>query len=110
MTIAVAAREWPSEGLARVPYWVYSDQELYAREQERIFRGTTWSFLCLEAELPGPNTYCRSGLGEMPVVVARDNAGAVHAFENRCAHRGSLLCLKERGEAKEIVCVYHNWT
>ena len=41
MTIAVASRQWPSEGLARVPYWVYSDQELYAREQERIFRGTT---------------------------------------------------------------------
>ena len=110
MTIAVASRQWPTEGLARVPYWVYSDQELYAREQERIFRGTTWNFLCLEAELPGPNTYCRSSLGEMPIVVARDNAGAVHAFENRCAHRGSLLCLKERGEAKEIVCVYHNWT
>jgi phenylpropionate dioxygenase-like ring-hydroxylating dioxygenase large terminal subunit len=46
----------------------------------------------------------------MPVVVTRDKDGAVHAFENRCAHRGSLLCLKERGEAKEIVCCYHNWT
>ena len=46
----------------------------------------------------------------MPVVVTRDRDGAIHAFENRCAHRGSLLCLKERGEAREIVCVYHNWT
>jgi anthranilate 1,2-dioxygenase large subunit/terephthalate 1,2-dioxygenase oxygenase component alpha subunit len=46
----------------------------------------------------------------MPVVVTRDRDGAVHAFENRCAHRGSLLCLKQRGEAREIVCVYHNWT
>ena len=110
MTIAVANRQWPGEGLARVPYWVYSDQDLYALEQERIFRGRTWNFLCLEAELPGPNTYCRSSLGDMAIVVARDDSGAVHAFENRCAHRGSLLCLKERGEAKEIVCVYHNWT
>ncbi|HEV2954846.1 MAG TPA: Rieske 2Fe-2S domain-containing protein, partial [Xanthobacteraceae bacterium] len=110
MTIAAASRQWPHEGLARVPYWVYSDEDLYAQEQARIFRGRTWNFLCLEAELPGPNTYCRSSLGEMSIVVARDNNGAVHAFENRCAHRGSLLCLKERGEAKEIVCVYHNWT
>jgi phenylpropionate dioxygenase-like ring-hydroxylating dioxygenase large terminal subunit len=110
MTIAVANRQWPAQGLARVPYWVYSDRDLYAQEQERVFRGTTWSFLCLEAELPGPNTYCRSSLGEMPVVVARDKDGAIHAFENRCAHRGSLLCLNERGAAKEIVCVYHNWT
>ncbi len=33
-----------------------------------------------------------------------------HVEPNRCAHRGSLLCLKQRGEAREIVCVYHNWT
>ncbi|HXW25494.1 MAG TPA: Rieske 2Fe-2S domain-containing protein [Xanthobacteraceae bacterium] len=110
MTIAAASRQWPAQGLARVPYWVYSDDDLYAQEQARIFRGTTWNFLCLEAELPTPNTYCRSNLGEMPIVVARDKDDAIHAFENRCAHRGSLLCLNERGAAKEIVCVYHNWT
>ena len=79
-------------------------------EQERIFRGNAWTFLCLEAELPAPNTFRLSNLGDMPVVVTRDKDGAIHAFENRCAHRGSLLCLKERGEAKEIICVYHNWT
>jgi anthranilate 1,2-dioxygenase large subunit/terephthalate 1,2-dioxygenase oxygenase component alpha subunit len=110
MTVAVTARHWPADGLKRVPYWVYSDADLYQAEQERIFRGPTWNFLCLEAELPGPNTYRRSSLGEMLVVVARDKDGAIHAFENRCAHRGSLLCLHEQGEAKEIVCVYHNWT
>ncbi len=110
MTVAAAARQWPADGLKRVPYWVYSDRDLYEAEQERIFHGPTWNFLCLEAELPGPNTYRRSNLGEMSVVVARDKDGAIRAFENRCAHRGSLLCLHERGEAKEIVCVYHNWT
>ena len=103
-------RSWPTEGLTRIPYWIYSDRELYAEEQERIFRGDTWTFLCLEAELPRPNTFRTASLGDMPVVVTRDRDGAIHAFENRCAHRGSLLCLKERGEAREIVCVYHNWT
>ena len=103
-------RSWPSEGLTRIPYWIYSDRDLYAEEQARIFRGDAWTFLCLEAELPRPNTFCTSNLGDMPVVVTRDRDGVVHAFENRCAHRGSLLCLKARGEAREIVCVYHNWT
>ena len=103
-------RSWPSEGLTRIPYWIYSDRDLYAEEQARIFRGDAWTFLCLEAELPRPNTFRTSNLGEMPVVVTRDRDGVIHAFENRCAHRGSLLCLKERGEAREIVCVYHNWT
>src|SRR4051812_49547716 len=106
----IAMRRWPAEGLTRVPYWVYSDPQLYAQEQERVFRGATWNFLCLEAELPGPNTYKTSHLGEMPVVVTRDKDGLLHAFENRCAHRGALLCFNERGEASEIVCCYHNWT
>jgi phenylpropionate dioxygenase-like ring-hydroxylating dioxygenase large terminal subunit len=104
------ARHWPEEGVTRVPYWVYSDRELYDLEQERIFRGATWSFLCLEAELPKPNTYRTSSLGAMPVVVTRDGDGKLNAFENRCAHRGSLLCITERGEARNITCVYHNWT
>jgi anthranilate 1,2-dioxygenase large subunit/terephthalate 1,2-dioxygenase oxygenase component alpha subunit len=108
--MSAAVRQWPAEGLTRVPYWVYSDPELFEREQERVFRGATWNFLCLEAELPAPNCYRRSQLGAMPVVVTRDKDGALHAFENRCAHRGSLLVLNESGETKDIVCVYHNWS
>src|SRR5262249_37622629 len=68
MTIAAERRRWPAEGLTRVPYWVYSDRDVYEEEQACIFRGPTWHFLCLEAELPNPNNYCRSSLGAMPVV------------------------------------------
>jgi len=105
-----AAHAWPAEGLTRVPYWVYQDSGIYVREQSRIFRGPTWNFLCLESELRGPGDFKTSFVGEMPVVVTRDEHGELAAFENRCAHRGALLCLKERGNAKEIACVYHNWT
>jgi phenylpropionate dioxygenase-like ring-hydroxylating dioxygenase large terminal subunit len=110
MTVLGAERNWPADGITRVPYWIYSDREIYQQEQVRIFRGSTWSFLCLEAELPGPNTWRTANLGEMPVVVTRDNDGLVHAFENRCAHRCSLLCLTDRGEDRRFTCVYHNWT
>jgi anthranilate 1,2-dioxygenase large subunit/terephthalate 1,2-dioxygenase oxygenase component alpha subunit len=110
MTMTLVARQWPAEGVVRVPYWVYSDTDLFAAEQERIFGGATWNFLCLEAELPKPNSYRRSAAGAMPVVVTRDGEGKLHAFENRCAHRGSLLCIEERGDARNITCVYHNWS
>ena len=46
----------------------------------------------------------------MPVVVTRDHDGELHAFENRCAHRGSLLVLNQSGAARDIICVYHNWS
>ncbi len=104
------ARAWPPEGLKRVPYWVYQDQAIYAAEQQKIFRGAVWNYLCLDAELPGPNTFRTSDIGDMPVVVTRDAQGVLHGFENRCAHRGSLLCFKRQGSAKEIACIYHNWT
>src|SRR4051794_13040538 len=110
MNVDVAARHWPAEGLTRVPYWVYSDRDIYEAEQECIFQGLTWNFLCLEAELPRPESYRRSNLGVMPVVVTRGKDGELHAFENRCAHRGSLLVLNESGDAKDIICVYHNWS
>jgi len=28
---------------------------------------------------------------------------------NRCAHRGNLVCLKRRGHAENLTCVYHAW-
>jgi anthranilate 1,2-dioxygenase large subunit/terephthalate 1,2-dioxygenase oxygenase component alpha subunit len=110
MSAVPASRVWPAEGVTRVPYWVYQDAEIYAREQERIFRGATWSFLGLEAELPDPGDFKTTFAGEMPVVVTRDSKGELRCFENRCAHRGALLCFADRGNAKEIACVYHNWT
>ena len=54
MSAASESRAWPAEGVTRVPYWVYQDEDIYAREQERIYRGATWNFLGLEAELPDP--------------------------------------------------------
>src|SRR6266704_3656696 len=104
------SRAWPAEGLARVPYWIYQDETIYAREQERIYRSDTWNFLGLEAELPEKGDFKTTFAGEMPVVVTRDESDAIRCFENRCAHRGALLCLKDRGNVKEIACVYHNWT
>src|SRR5258706_3357915 len=103
-------KTWPAEGATRVPYWVYQDEEIYRAEQERIFRGPTWSYLCLEAELPRPKSFLTTQVGDMPVVVARDPQGRLRAFENRCAHRGALICMQARGEAERFSCIYHNWT
>jgi phenylpropionate dioxygenase-like ring-hydroxylating dioxygenase large terminal subunit len=104
------AEAWPAEGATRVPYWVYQDEEIYRQEQTRIFRGPTWNYLCLEAEIAEPKSFVTTFVGEMPVVVARDAQGALHAWENRCAHRGALVCMQQRGSAERFSCIYHNWT
>jgi anthranilate 1,2-dioxygenase large subunit/terephthalate 1,2-dioxygenase oxygenase component alpha subunit len=103
-------RSWPAEGVTRVPYWVYQDEAIYRQEQQKIWRGNTWNYLCLEAELPAPKSFVTTFLGDMPVVVTRDANGALHAWENRCAHRGALVCMQPRGTAERFSCIYHNWT
>ena len=101
---------WPSSNVTLVPFRLYCDADQYALEQERIFKGPTWNYLCLAAELPKPGDYLVTGVGETSIVVARATTGELHAFVNRCAHRGSLLCLKRRGNAGGITCVYHGWS
>jgi len=103
-------RTWPAEGATRVPYWVYQDEDLYREEQSKIWRGDTWNYLCLEAELPEPGSFVTTFVGDMPVVVTRDPQGKLHAWENRCAHRGALVCMQARGTAERFSCIYHNWT
>ncbi|HSR72220.1 MAG TPA: aromatic ring-hydroxylating dioxygenase subunit alpha [Kiloniellales bacterium] len=100
---------WPEEGLARVPYWVYSDPRIYEREQELIFGGRSWSYVALECEVPDVGDFKRSFIGERPVVVVRDGDGAVNVVVNRCAHRGVQFCRQQRGNAKEFRCPYHEW-
>jgi phenylpropionate dioxygenase-like ring-hydroxylating dioxygenase large terminal subunit len=101
---------WPEAGSSRVPYEIYKSDEVYARERERVFMGAAWSFLCLEAELPKPGDYRATFVGDVPVIVARDMDGALTGFENRCAHRGALICPGEGGNGARISCVYHGWT
>ena len=43
---------FPNADGSRVPYKVFSSEEIYALEQERIYRGPTWNFLGLEVEIP----------------------------------------------------------
>lgn len=104
------SRRWPEEGLTRVPYWVFQDSAVYAAEQRRIFQGPTWSYLCLEAEIPAAGDFRTTFVGDMPAVVVRDTDGAIHVFENRCAHRGALICLENQGRARIFTCVYHSWS
>lgn len=100
---------WPSNGISEIPFRVYTDQGQYHREQERLFKGPTWNYLCLTVELTKSGDFVATTIGETAVIVVRDAAGAINAFVNRCAHRGNLLCLERQGNVKEFGCIYHGW-
>jgi anthranilate 1,2-dioxygenase large subunit len=100
---------WPVQGVTRAPYQLFTDPEIYKLEQERIFRGKTWNFLCLDVEIKNAGDYRTTTVGETPVIVTRDRDGKVHAMVNRCAHKGALVCLKKKDNVPSLSCVYHAW-
>lgn len=103
--------KWPAEGVARAPYAVFSDPEIYALEQRAIFRGPTWHFLGLEAQMPEAGSFILAHVGDTPVIVVRDEEGEFSAMVNRCAHKGTPLVFVPAGKTKSgrFMCIYHNW-
>lgn len=106
----LAERQWPAAGPSRVPNWVYTDPDIFAREQERIFEGPSWLYVCLDTEIPNPGDFTRSRLGTRDVIAVRGADGSVRVLLNSCAHRGMQVCGANRGAAKEFICPYHQWT
>jgi salicylate 5-hydroxylase large subunit len=103
-------RAWPEQGPSRVPNWVYTDPDIFARETERIFGANDWLYVCLEAEIPNPGDFQRSQLGPREVVAVRGRDGEINVLLNSCAHRGMQFCTANHGSAKEFTCPYHQWT
>ncbi|MSP29570.1 MAG: Rieske (2Fe-2S) protein, partial [Acetobacteraceae bacterium] len=96
-------------GISRVPFWLYQDRAILRAEQRKIFEGPAWHFLCLDIDIESQGDFRTTFLGEMPVVVVRGRDGAIHAFENRCAHRGALIAFEDSGNVKDFTCIYHAW-
>ena len=109
---------WNQPGSSRVPFWVYTDAQLYQRELEKIFYGPHWGYVGLEVEIPNTGDFKLSHVGERQVILVRDRKKlgsdisdhGVRVVENRCAHRGVRFCQKPQGNARSFVCPYHQWT
>ena len=104
-----ARREWPADTTGRVPFWVYSDPEIYRQELDRIWYGPHWLYCGLEAEIPAVGDFKTTTLGERPVIVIRSGDDEISVLENRCAHRGVKFCQARSGHTKDLLCPYHQW-
>ena len=109
MTAGPESSFFSRQDYSRVPYRVYHDPAIYERELDRVFRGRAWSFLGLDAEIPNPGDFRACFIGDTPVIYNRDTNGVVHAFVNRCAHRGALVRREIAGNADSHACIYHQW-
>ena len=96
-----ATRAWPAEGAdARSVLGLPGRGHLPRASRQRIFRGATWKFLGLEAELPDAGDFKTTFVGDMPVVVTRD--ATARCTPSRTAARIAARCsaCKARGNAE----------
>jgi phenylpropionate dioxygenase-like ring-hydroxylating dioxygenase large terminal subunit len=90
-----------------LPPDAYTSEAFYRREVERIFL-REWNFMGRADLVPKPGDYFAVELAGVPIIVVRDQAGAVRAFANTCRHRGTVLTAGE-GNCRAFKCPYHGW-
>lgn len=93
----------------RVSRRVYTDREVFDAEMTRVFAGT-WVYVGHESQVREAGDYLTTTIGRQPVIVTRDEDGALHVLYNRCAHRGATVCQDAKGNANFFRCQYHGWT
>ena len=101
---------WNLNDTTLVPYWVYTDPDIYLKELDNIWYGDHWIYCGLEIEVPEPGNYRTLTLGQRPVIMVRNSADQISVMENRCAHRGTKVCWNRSGKSAELTCPYHQWT
>ncbi len=99
----------PEDNHFRVHRSIYTDEDVFAAEQERIFE-QSWTYVCHESQIPNPGDYYAAKLGREPVLINRRDDGSVGGLLNACAHRGAMLNPTQRGNARMLVCRYHGWS
>ncbi|WP_158892506.1 aromatic ring-hydroxylating oxygenase subunit alpha [Amycolatopsis anabasis] len=106
----MTATELPSSLLSTLPGRYYTDPEIFAAEQEKIFEAD-WFCAVRGADLASPGDFQTVHIGRESVLVSRARDGGLRAFLNVCRHRGARLCAAESGSVKRsFQCPYHAWT
>jgi methanesulfonate monooxygenase large subunit len=88
---------------------VYTDRRTFDLERERLFF-RIWNFVCHESEIPEPGDYLTTTVAGQPLIVCRNQDGAIRAYYNTCRHRAAQVAREERGNARTFTCFYHLWS
>ena len=93
----------------RVHRLIYTDPAIFAAEMTHIF-GAVWVYLGHESQIANKDDFITVRLGLRPIILLRDSQGRIRALFNRCTHRGTTLCRKDKGSARIFTCPYHGWS
>ena len=86
----------------RVRKEVYTDQQIFEHEMERIHE-TVWIYCGHETQIPKGGDYYTVQIGRQPMIMVRGNDGKVNVLYNRCPHRGNMICGDTKGNTGRAV-------
>jgi Rieske 2Fe-2S family protein len=96
--------------ISTLPGRSYTDPEVFAEEQVKIFENL-WFCAVRAEDLPKPGAFKTVQIGRESVIVVRGRDDRLRAFLNVCRHRGARLCVEPEGEVKRTIrCAYHAWS
>ncbi len=86
----------------------YTNPEIYDIEVERVVN-RNWIMAGHQSELPEPGDFKVLNVANESAIIVRGTDGELKAFANVCRHRGSLVCLENKGNTRKFTCPYHGW-
>lgn len=104
----IADTKRPVAHARHLPGVLYTSPEVFEHEKEKIFM-QDWLCVGRVEEIENPGDYMAIRVLSEPVLVARDDEGAVKAYANICAHRGVEVA-QGSGNLATFTCPYHGWT
>ena len=92
-----------------LPRELYVSEEAFQFDAEVMLK-SVWLFACTVAHIKNPGDYFVFELASNSILIVRGRDNEVRAFWNSCRHRGSKICLDQRGRVPRLICPYHQWT
>ena len=92
-----------------IPPIVNHSIKFYNHEQDRIFN-QEWICIGRCDEIPSTGDYLTHDIAGTPILVVRQESGAIRGFVNACAHRFTCLTKEASGHAFAFTCPNHAWT
>jgi len=87
----------------------YTDADIYERDISEIYL-KCWLYAGHISEIPKVGDWFLFELAGESVIIVRSAEDEVNALINVCRHRGSKICIEQKGRARKLVCRYHAWT
>ena len=91
-----------------LPREAYTDPGWFDGERKTIFRAG-FHFAGFVRDLQEAGDYVAVTICGYPMIVLRDQDGALRAFHNLCRHRGTELADADCDISGTIRCPYHRW-